>query len=161
MNVIVPSVLIVIMARIQMKVFVIMEPARDAWTVSVQLNTMKMNKVKEKEIKRIEIDIHPLFSTTEIWLDRSYLKKDGKFQKEDERTEDTRMQMMGRITHELVQFKKHNDHVEWWKNVWPEMKDKLKSDQIIIRWDFIGIFIFQQKKILTKPPTPNTRKLCT
>ena len=103
-NVIVPSVLIVIMASIQMKVSVIMEH--------------------------------------------------GKFQKEDERTEDTRMLLMGRITHELVQFKKHNDHVEWWKNVWPEMKDKLNSDQIIIRWDFIGIFIFQQKKILTKPPTP-------
>ena len=47
-NVIVPSVLIVIMARIQMKVSVIMEPARDAWTVSVQLNTLKMNKVKKK-----------------------------------------------------------------------------------------------------------------
>ena len=74
-----------------------------------------------------------LFSTTETWLDRSYLKKDGKFQKEDERMEDTRMLLMGRITHELLQFKKHSDHVEWWKNVWPEMKDKLKSDQIIIR----------------------------
>ena len=61
MNVIVPSALIVIMARIQMKVSVIMEPARDAWTVSVQLNTLKMNKVKEKENSNaLEIDIHPL-----------------------------------------------------------------------------------------------------
>jgi hypothetical protein len=150
------------MARIQMKVSVIMEPARDAWTVSVQLNTLKMNKVKEKENSNgLEIDIHPPFSTTEIWLDRAYLKKDGKFQKEDERTEDTRMLLMGRITHELVQFKKHNDHVEWWKNVWPEMKDKLKSDQMIIRWDFIGTLLFSTEKNTHKITYPNTRKLCT
>ena len=55
------SVLIVIMARIQMKVSVIMEPARDAWTASVQLNTLKMNKVKEKRNSNgLEIGIHPL-----------------------------------------------------------------------------------------------------
>ena len=115
---------------------------------------------KKRNSNALEIDIHPLFSTTEIWLDRAYLKKDGKFQKEDERMEDTRMLLMGRITHELVQFKKHNDHVEWWKNVWPEMKDKLKSDQMIIRWDFIGTLLFSTEKNTHKSPT-NNRKLCT
>ena len=50
------------------------------------------------------------------------------------------MDMMGRITYELQRFQKHNDHVEWWKKVWPEMKEKLLSDHVIVRWDFIGKF---------------------
>jgi hypothetical protein len=37
----------------------------------------------------------------ETWNDRAYVHKDGKFQKEDERMEDNRMFLMGRITHEL------------------------------------------------------------
>ena len=47
---------------------------------------------------------------------------------------------MGRITFELYDFREHNNHVEWWKKVWPEMKNMLKSDHIAIRWDFIGKF---------------------
>ena len=63
--------------------------------------------------------------------------------------EDTRMFLMGRITHELLQFKEHTDHVEWWKKVWVEMKENLLSDHVIVRWDFIGMFfffIFKKKK---------------
>ena len=103
------------------------------------MNSTKMNKVKKIQ-NRLEIDIHHLLISPpkEIWIDRSYLNKDGKFQKDDERTEDTRMELMGRITYELIRFKEHNDHVEWWKKVWPEMKKDLKHDHVILRWDFIG-----------------------
>jgi hypothetical protein len=71
--------------------------------------------------------------------------------------DDTRLMLMGRITFELQRFKEHNDHVEWWKKLWPEMKKKLLSDQVIIRWDFIGkwisFYLFSDKILCT-------RKLC-
>lgn len=61
-----------------------------------------------------------------------------------------RLYLLGRITHELQQFKLHNDHVEWWKMFWPTLKDDLLSSQIIIRWDFIGIIKFYSHNYLQK-----------
>jgi len=94
----------------------------------------------------------------ETWLDRTYVTIDGKFQKEDEKAEGTRMLMLGRITFELIRFKKHNDQVEWWKEVWPLMKKKLQSDHIIIRWDFIGIF--KNTTLSFSFCSSNNRELC-
>ncbi len=46
--------------------------------------------------------------------------------------------MLSRISHELQEFKSHDDHVNWWKSFWPTLKKELLSSHIIIRWDFIG-----------------------
>jgi hypothetical protein len=129
------------------------------------------NKKKKRNIPPILLLLLLLdidFSSFQIesWLDRAYVHKDGKFQKEDESMDDTRMLLMGRITFELKLFNEHNDHVEWWKKVWTEMKEKLLSDHIIIRWDFIGkrnnyyislnhtLFFKKQKTMSMKIPMP-------
>ena len=82
----------------------------------------------------------------ETWNDRAYVHKDGKFQKEDERREGTRLDMMGRITYELQRFQKHNDHVEWWKKVWVEMKENLPQIMSLSDGTLLVCFIFILKK---------------
>ena len=55
---------------------------------------------------------------------------------------------MGRITHELLQFKTHNDHVEWWKKVWVEMKENLPQIMSLsdgLYW-YVLFFILKKKK---------------
>ena len=77
----------------------------------------------------------------DTWIERAYEKVDGRLQPVDSQVLSTRMHLMERITFELQTYQEHVKHVTQWKLAYQQLKSNLQPHHVIVRWDFIGIFL--------------------